>query len=99
MRAAGELCVLGTLAAGEARDACFAVARTKPMRRGELVDTKNALSGFGKLIERGRAHRAEADHDGVVARGHGTSELGAPTIAMRRPTKKRPPFGGLFVRS
>ena len=73
MRAAGELAVLRPFAAGEARDACLAVARAEPVRGRELLNAEDALSGFRELIKRARAHRAQADHDGVEAHGHGTS--------------------------
>src|SRR6188508_1575685 len=74
--AACELRVLGTFAAGEARDARLAMAGAEAVRRSKPVDAEHALPRFGELIERGRAHRAEADHDRVVTYGHdGSSEI------------------------
>ena len=73
MRAVGELGVFGAFPAGEAGDARLAMARAHPMRWRELIDAEHTLSGFGELIERRRAHRAEADHDSVEARRHGIS--------------------------
>jgi hypothetical protein len=43
------------------------------VRRREAVDAQNTRAAFRKLVERGAAHRAEADNDDVVARQAGTA--------------------------
>ncbi len=65
MRAPRESGVFGALAAGQPRNARVAVGRTIDMRRCVFVDAEYALAAFGKLVEAGRAHGAEADNDGV----------------------------------
>ena len=48
------------------------------MRRIEAIDAEHAQPARGKRRESARAHRAEADHDHVVAVPHG----GAPSYPL-----------------
>jgi len=70
MRPVRERRVLNPFAAGQPRDARVAVARAEYMRRRITIDAENFLAAFGELIERGRAHRAEADNHAVEFFAH-----------------------------
>ena len=51
--------------------------RAQRVRDIKLLDAQRFESAFGEVIERGAAHAAEADDNGVVALGHERSLLPA----------------------
>ena len=56
-----------------ADDAGAAVIGAALVRHRELLEAEHAEAAARELMQRGAAHRAEADHDDVVGVGHGES--------------------------
>ena len=73
MRTPRERQILRAFAEREARDARVAVRRAVIVRRMKSIDAKHTCTAPRQLIERSRAHRTEADHDGICRprRAHG----------------------------
>ena len=54
-----------------ADDAGAAVVGAAIVRHGEPLEAEHAEAAAGEVVQRGAAHRAEADHDDVVRVRHG----------------------------
>ncbi len=88
VRAHHERDVVRALADGEAGHACVAVRGAEGVRRRELVDPEDGLPAFGELVERGAAHRAQAQDQSVISlhglgKPFGTGDCNRPGLRAK----------------